>query len=198
VNRTRLSIVVCALVVVAAAGVAAAEETHRAELRVAYLERALGALRATPPAALAQASEYVHVLGRSTCASGVERLKVECLMTASRLYCKKSGDDKQRCQLDMDVIVSRLLGDAALISTDKRYQMMTRTKDYRRELARESRRLAGALAVEFRLQMGDAANDAELARKLDQYCLDQNDMPWQTCASSLLWFIVTETSGSAP
>ena len=120
-------------------------------------------------------------------------------MTASRLYCKKSGDDKQRCQLDMDVIVSRLLGDAALIPTDKRYQMMTRTKDYRRELARESRRLAGALAADFRLHTGEAGSDALLAKNIDDYCLataDENAMAWQTCASSLLWFIATETSAA--
>jgi hypothetical protein len=182
---------------VAAARVAAAEETHRAELRVAYIERALGALRETPKAALAQASEYVHVLGRSSCASGVERLKVECLMTASRLYCKKGGDDKQRCLIDMDVIVSRLLGDAGLISTEKRYQIMSHTKDYRRELARESRRIAGALAADFRLRMGEAGSDALLAKNIDGYCLatgDENAMAWQTCVSSLVWFIATETS----
>jgi hypothetical protein len=187
-----------ALALLGAPRFAAADATHGAGERVAYLERALAALRATPPAELQQATDYAHVLNRSSCASAVERLKIECLMTASRQYCKKRGSDAQRCAADMDVVVSRMLGDAQRISTEQRYQIMTHYKDYRRELARESRRLAGALAVEFRLQMGDAANDAELARKLDQYCLDQNDMPWQTCASSLLWFIVTETSGSAP
>jgi len=167
---------------------------------VAYVERALAALRATPPAELQQATDYAHVLNRSSCASAVERLKVECLMTASRQYCKKRGSDAQRCAADLDVVVSRMLGDAQLISTEKRYQIMTRYKDYRRELGRESRRLAGALAVDFHLRMGEAASDAELARKLDQYCLatgDENAMPWQACASSLAWFIVTETSGSS-
>jgi hypothetical protein len=74
---------------------------------------------------------------------------------------------------------------------------LTRGKDYRRELARESRRLAGALAVDFRLRMGDAADDARLARSIDQYCLasaDENAMPWQTCVASLLWFIATDGS----
>ena len=195
------ALVAVAVVVAAAPRRAAAEPTHGAAERVAYLERAMAALRATPPATLAQASDYAHLINRSSCASAVERLKVECLMTASRQYCKKRGSDAQRCAADLDVVVSRMLGDAQLISTEKRYQIMTRYKDYRRELARESRRLAGALAVDVRRRMGDAGSDAELARKLDQYCLatgDENAMSWQTCASSLLWFIVTETSGSAP
>jgi hypothetical protein len=188
------------LALVVAPRVAAADAKHDVPERVAYLERALAALRATPAAELAQANDYAHVLNRSSCASAVERLKVECLMTASRQYCKKRSD-AGRCAADMDVVVSRMLGDAQLISTEKRYQIMTQSKDYRRELARESRRLAGALAVDFRLRMGDATSDAELARKLDQFCLDTGDdhaMPWQACASSLLWFIVTETMRSAP
>jgi hypothetical protein len=176
-----------------------ADETHRAELRVAHIEAALGALRQTPAAALQQQNDYAHVLGRGACSSSVQRLKVECLMTASRRYCKKKSDSEtQRCQLDMDVIVSNLIGDAQLVSTEKRYQIMTRYKDYRRELANEIRRLQGALAVDFRLRSGDTADDAQLAPKIDRYCLattDENNLPWQTCVSSLVWFIGTERAG---
>jgi hypothetical protein len=188
---TRALVIACVL---AFGGAAPAEETHRAEQRIAYLERALAALRATPPEALAQSAHYAQVMSRSSCASDVERLQIECLMTASRQYCRKKGDDVARCSLALDVIVARLLGDGQLIPTEKRYEIMARAKDYRAELERESRRLAGALAVDFRLRMGEAATDAQLARNLDRYCLaagDDNGMPWQACASSLLWFIVT-------
>jgi hypothetical protein len=146
-------------------------------------------LRATPTEALSQASQYVQTLNRSSCATDVQRLKIECLMTASRQYCKKKRED---CTVTMDVVIAKLLGDAQLIPVDKRYQIMTRAKDYRHELERESRQLAGALAVDFRLRMGDAATDAQLARNLDDYCriaADDNEMPWQSCVSSLLWFI---------
>lgn len=174
---------------------AGAEETHGAAERVAYLTEALAALRATPAEALAQATNYAQVMSRSSCASELERLKLECLMTASRQYCRKRGGEAQRCAVDLDVIVAKLLGDAQLIPTERRYQIMTTSKDYRRALAEESRRLAGALAVDFRLRMGAATSDAELAPAIDRYCLassDDNAMPWQACASSLLWFIVTE------
>ena len=76
---------------------------------------------------------------------------------------------------------------------------MARAKDYRGELERERRRRAGALAVDFRLRMGAAASDAQLARDLDRYCLaasDDHAMPWQACVSSLVWFIVSESPGS--
>ena len=198
-TRARSLVVSLAVVVVvigAAAGDGAADQTHRAELRIAHIEEALGALRQTPAAALAQENEYAHVLGRGACSSSVQRLKVECLMTASRRYCRnKGGAETQRCQADMDVILSNLLGDAQLIPIEKRYRIMTREKDYRRALAQELRRIQGALAVDLRLRMGDAADDATLARNIDRYCLvttDENDMAWQTCVSSLVWFIGTE------
>lgn len=192
-----VAMVVGALVVGSA--VAGADETHGAAQRVAYLEEALAALRATPAETLAQATNYAQVMSRSSCASEVERLELECLMTASRQYCRKRGGEAQRCTIALDVIVAKLLGDAQLIPAEQRYQLMTTAKDYRRALADESRRLAGALAVDFRLRMGPAASDAELARAVDRYCLvasDDNAMPWQACAASLLWFIATESTGS--
>lgn len=179
--------------------VAGADETHGAAQRVAYLEEALAALRATPADALAQATNYAQVMSRSSCASEVERLKLECLMTASRQYCKKRGGETHRCAVDLDVIVAKLLGDAQLIPNEKRYQLMTTAKDYRRALAEESRRLAGALAVDFRLRAGPTTSDGELARAVNRYCLvasDDNAMPWQACAASLLWFIASESNGS--
>jgi hypothetical protein len=181
---TRALAAVCLL---AASGHAV--ETHGAAERVAWIERALAALRATPPEALAEATRYAQVMSRSSCASETERLAIECLMTAMRQYCRKKGDS---CTLVFDVILARLLGDAQRIPVEKRYQIMTRKRDYHRELERESRQLAGALAVDFRLRTGPARSDAQLARNLDQYCLtasDDNEMPWQACVSSLVWFI---------
>jgi hypothetical protein len=195
---TRALLLTTALLVASPA--APADETHRADQRVAHISSALSALRQTPPEALQQQTDYAHLLARGACSSSVPRLKVECLMTASRRYCRKNtGPDTQRCALDMDVIVSNLLGDVELVSIDKRYQIMTHYKDYRRELARELRRLQGALAVDFRMRSAATTDDdTELARKIDHYCLattDENNLPWQTCVSSLVWFIGTEREG---
>jgi hypothetical protein len=183
-----------ALVVVAASN-AVADETHRADQRQPQIARALAAVRETPAATLEQQSNYAHVLGRGACASSVERLAVECLMTAARRFCH-GKPDAQRCSDGMDVIVSNLLGEEQLIPIDKRYQIMTHSKDYRRELAHELRRTQGALAFDLRLRMGDAAGDAaRLAGNIDRYCLatgDEHDLAWPTCVSSLVWFIGTE------
>jgi hypothetical protein len=183
-----------ALVVVSTS--ASADETHRADQRADHIAHALAAIRQTPPASLKQESDYAHVLMRGACASSVERLQVECLMTAARRYCRnKSSADTQRCQDGMDVIISNLLGETQLIPLDKRYQIMTHEKDYRRALAHELRRIQGALAVDLRLRMGDTADDTGLATNIDRYCLatgDEHDLAWPTCVSSLVWFIGTE------
>jgi hypothetical protein len=205
---TRLSSFLVALTVAAIAATATprsaraqTQATHAADVRVPYIKAALEAIRATPFDALRQADNYARVLARGACSSSVARLKVECLMTASRRWCHgKGAAEAPRCQADMDVIVSNLLGDTQLISLEKRYQIMNHYKDYRRELAHETRRIQGALAVELRLRMGDAADDARLAANIDHYCLataDETNIAWQTCVSSLVWFIGTEDAFAA-
>jgi hypothetical protein len=184
--------IVCALAL-AATGRAAAEPTYRAEARAAYIAGALAAISESSADALHQASDYARALARGGCASGSQRLKVECLMTAARRYCRGRTDvDARRCPPMMDVIVSNVLADEQLITMTKRYEIMRRFKDYRRELARELRRIQGALAVDFRLRMGDAEDDPTMAKNIDAYCLatsDDTNLAWQTCVSSLVWFI---------
>jgi hypothetical protein len=197
VTRAGLFAIVVA-VAAHAAGSAAADETHRAEPRVAHIARALAAVRATAPPTLEEERAYAHVLARGACASSVERLQVECLMTATRRFCHgKTAAVGERCLDAMDIIVSNLLGEPQLIPLDKRYQIMTHAKEFRRELGNELRRRQGALAVDLRLRMGDADadDDAHLAADIDRYCLatgDEHDLAWPTCVSSLVWFIGTE------
>jgi hypothetical protein len=189
------ALVAVAVVTVAAVAPVHADPlpTHRADLRVAYLTGALAAVRDTPAETLAQGNEYARALARGACSSSVQRLKVECLMTAARRYCHNRGAaEAARCDVYMDVVTSNVLADEQLISAEKRYRMMRQFKDYRRELARETRRFQGALAADFRMRMGEASDDAAMAQHIDQYCLttsDETNLAWQTCAAALVWFV---------
>jgi hypothetical protein len=179
------------LLALALAAPARADESFRPAARVAYIAATLAAVRASDAGELRQVSEYARTLARGACSASVERLKVECLMTAARRFCKQRGD-ADRCDRDFDVVISNALADDQLIPPLKRYEIMRVNKDYRRALARELRRIQGALAVDFRLRTGEAADDAALAAHMDQFCLDTSDetnMAWQTCVSSLVWFI---------
>jgi hypothetical protein len=182
-----------ALALLGGAGRAAPIETHAVERRVAHIRSTLQAVQEARGDALTQATEYARVLVRGACSSGVERLKVECLMTAARRYCKGRGAaDAARCPLYMDEVLSTVLADEQLIPVERRYQIMRDHKDYRRALAEEARRLRGALAVDFRLRTGEATDDATLALNIDHYCLttsDESNLAVPTCVSSLIWFI---------
>jgi hypothetical protein len=178
-----------------------AAHTHDTAARTAYIAAALQAVATTPAAALHEAGEYARALAHGACSTGMRRLKVECLMTAARQYCK-GGDAgaARRCNLALDIIVSNVIADEQLISSEKRYQIMRAYKDYRRRLAEERRRLQGALAVDFRLRVGDTDEDARLAPAIDHYCLtyaDETNLAWPACVSSLVWFMRAEPEAHA-
>lgn len=157
--------------------------------RVAYLDAALAAVQGARPELLAQGAEYAGVMERGACASSAVRLKVECLMTAARKFCKGR---EAGCATVMDVVVSNVLAEAQLVSTERRYDIMREHRDWRAELGRELRRLQGALAVDFKLRTAGAAASESLGARIDGYCVaaaDKSNLAWQVCASSLVWFI---------
>ena len=187
------ALAVVALVAAAAPAVAA---SHDAEARVAQLTAALAAVRDAPPAALQRAGDYLRALHRGGCSSGVARLQVECLMTAARRYCKRGEAELHGCLVVLDVLASNVLAEEQWIGPERRYELMRANRDWRHALAAELRRAEGALAVDFHLREGDAAEDAALARKIDHFCLvssDDTNLAWQTCAATLVWFVERES-----
>lgn len=170
-----------------------AEPVYAPAARVSHLTAALAAVRRTPADVLVQAYQYVAVYERGSCSSSSERLRVECMMTASRRFCqKRPAAEAADCALYLDVVTSNLLAEKRLVPTERRYEIMKRVRDWRAEVGRELKRQQGELAVDFRLRMGEPKDDAELAKNVDAYCLqtpDATGLSWQVCASSLLWFI---------
>jgi len=173
--------------IVALAAFARAEErqSYRAESRVAYVERALEAVRAAPAHQLQRADEYMRAMMRNACASGIDRLRVECMVTASRRYCAEHNNDAARriaCGAYVDVLASRALAEeaAALFDGDDR--------------TRDLRRAAAHLAIDFALSEGARAHgDASIATAIDRFCMDAASSTrtpaWQTCAATLIWTV---------
>jgi hypothetical protein len=182
------------LVVLAAAPAAPVVQTYAPAARVAHLEQVIGAVKRTPGEVLAQAYQYVAVYERGACSSSSERLRVECMMTAARRFCQKRPKaELNDCGLYLDMVVSNLLAEKRLVPTERRYEIMRRSHDWRREVGRELKRMQGELAVDFHLRMGEASDPHALATDVDTFCLqtpDETGLSWQICASSLLWFVV--------
>ncbi len=159
--------------------------------RVRHLQAALESIQQASPAVLDQAYTYLVAMERGACASDNGRLHTDCLITASRRFCRTGGKaEGERCPLFMDVIASNVMAERELVSDAERYEMMRTQKDYRRELVRRVKRLQGALAVELGLAAG--ARRASAPEEVDRYCLataDKSRLSWQSCAAALLWFI---------
>jgi hypothetical protein len=166
---------------------------YRADLRIGYIARALSAVADTSAGQLQQSLDYVRMLAHGACSAGAQRLRVECLIVAVQRHCHDlAGADATRCPLYMDVLVSNVLADERLIPIDRRYHIVQTNVDYRAALAAELRRVEGRLAVDFRLATGDARDPSGLAPNIDRYCLataDDTTFSYQTCVSSLVWFI---------
>ena len=172
-------------------------QTHDVAHRVSHLSSALEAVRQAPAAFLGQAYEYASAMERGACASGVLRLKVECLMTASRRFCKGR---EASCPFLMDVVVSNVLAEARFVPAERKYEIMKTHRDYRAEVAREIRRIQGGMAMDFRLRSMDAPSEEPLPARIDTYCVataDKSNLSWQECASSLVWFIGTAEPAKA-
>ena len=170
--------------------------------RVAYVESALNAVQNAPSEVLQQAHANLAVYERGACVSASQRLRSECLMSAAKRFClKRPKVELPECALYTDVVVSNLIAEKQLIPTDERYEIMKRSKDWRREMARKTRRLQGALAADFGLQAGISADNATLSKKIDSYCTtsaDQTNLSWQTCVASLAWFIGSRALDTEP
>jgi hypothetical protein len=92
----------------------------------------------------------------------------------------------------MDVIVSNALADDRFIPPEQQYRIARANQDYRRAIAHELRRIQAALVVDFRLHDGESEEPGQMAANIDRYCLasaDDTSLPYQTCVSSLVWFI---------
>ena len=187
------ALLVGALVAVSVPGAADPPKPFGVEARVAHIAGALAAVAEASPAALKEGLDYARVLDRGACSAGAQRLRVECLIVAVQRYCHDRGEaEARRCALYMDVVVSNALADRRLIPPERRYQIVRANPDYRPALAREVRRIQGTLAVDFRLQTGEAKDNATLAANIDRYCLagvDDALFSYQACVSSLVWFI---------
>ena len=171
---------------------AEAQKPYRMDARVAYIRATLSALTEATPAELQQETDFARGLERGACSAGAYRLRVECLLVAMKRYCHERAETEGRCMRTLDVIASNVLGDERLIPTEKRYQIIRENRDYRPALARELLRIQGTLAVDFRLRTGDAEDLDTMAANIDHYCVtsaDETKLSYQTCASSLVWFI---------
>lgn len=160
--------------------------------RVARLQALIEAAQRTPGDTLVRAYEQASLSERGACAAGNRRIRVDCMIAAAKKHCEAQTNTAD-CLAYADVIVSNVLAEQQWVPTARRYEIMQQTKDWRREVAREIRRMQAALAADLRLRTkGSLEGTPSLARAIDSYCAGsafETGLSWQICASSLVWFI---------
>lgn len=179
------------LLVAQASPARAESDAYRTEARVAHIRGAIGAVSQATPAQLREGFDYARAMERGACSAGATRLRVECLIVATRKYCHDHEADRG-CPLYMDIVVGNVLADTRLIPPERRYQIIRANIDYRPALAKELHRIQGELAVDFRLHAGDVSEPGALAASIDKFCLesaDETKMSYPICVASLVWFI---------
>ena len=142
--------------------------------------RALAAVRATPAETLAQASDYAReLMRRASCASERRAARsVECLMTAARRYCRQAR--RARRSAAPSTWTSSSATSSATGSSSRTREALPDHDAAPRTTAAswrdETRRIQGALAVDFRLRMGRRATTTRAwPRGIDRYCLATGD-----------------------
>lgn len=166
-------------------------EAYRAEARIAHIRGAIGAVSQASATQLREGFDYARAMERGACSAGATRLRVECLIVATRKYCRDHEADRG-CPLYMDIVVGNVMADTRLIPPERRYQIIRANIDYRPALAKELHRIQGELAVDFRLHAGDVSEPGALATSIDKFCRDSADetkMSYPICVASLVWFI---------
>ncbi|MEL6339269.1 MAG: hypothetical protein AAFP04_09520 [Myxococcota bacterium] len=170
--------------------------------RQGYLEEALVGLTALPSEKVSDIRRYVNATSRNKCRSEVYRLRIQCLLQATRRNCRgfTAGDPRTYCEAASDVIVVNKLAEEAFLSVETRYEIMKK-RDFRRELTRELDRryatLTADLVVSGRVNKCAERDYLCQSRGIDAYCLEhaeQSDLSWHYCAAAIAWFIATSAN----
>jgi hypothetical protein len=178
---------------VAASSVAAAEPP-----RVAYVARALAAVRELGAAGRASLDRALYDASRVRCHADAGPPSASCLVDAATAIC--AGD--RRCEAAADIIVTNLRATNAWVDQATRFRLVRGSADYHAALAAELRRRFAALAAELALAGGgDGAAIDRLCVERDRAvhaCRDGDDacvpsVPWSRCVAALVWYV-----GSSP
>jgi hypothetical protein len=161
--------------------------------REAHLTASLGELKRSSPQAIENLSQYFNMVSRTVCRSDDEALMRTCLEEQARRNCSKKSAS---CREISDVIIVNKLNEKKFVSPEERFRLMQKAGgSFGTAYSQLLWRKYAFLATELMLFPGAGCTDdgpACLGRAIDEYCLanaDPKSIPWQACASAVVWFI---------
>lgn len=183
----------------------AVDVTYDEDARQSYVAESLEGLAAIVPEKRADISRYVDATAQTRCRSEIYRLRIQCLLLATRRNCRgfKKGEARKQCELASDIIVTNKLSEDAFLSVQTRYEAMKQS-NFRLALTRELRRRYASLTAEMALSgrgRNCGGDRACLAEAIDGYCeenSDASDLSWHRCAAAIVWFMSTKEETTIP
>ncbi len=168
-------------------GQAAAD--HGRPHRVAYLSRAVDAVRHLGSDGRGALADAMQTGARRRCRSDRGEPSIGCLIDLARTHCESQPPtSRAACHLAADVAVTNLLSESELVDEATRVRFVNRGGDYRAAMRAELRVRYAALAADFALAEPGAAGD--LPARIDRFCArPDRELAWQRCAAALVWYI---------
>ncbi len=167
-----------------------------------YLEDTLDAILKADSKALTNADEYVQAIAQSRCRSSHLALRMECLIQEAKRYCNaiRQATEKKDCHLYADILVVNRLSEGAFLDRSEKYRIMSKYKDYRKQIGKELLYKYAAIVAEFKISgeieeswlEDELPPNQKLAVGIRNFCSEfsnRNKMSWQSCVGAVVWFI---------
>jgi hypothetical protein len=158
--------------------------------RIAYLERALAAVRGLDIEPRRALAAELRLGARRRCRADVATPALACLLDVARATCEREPAARRpACHLVADVIVTNQQAESELVDEATRARFVARGGDYRAALDAELRVHHAELAAE--LALAEPGPDSDLPRRIDRFCAGPRPLAWQRCAAAIVWYIGT-------
>lgn len=170
--------------------------------RVAKIVKSLMAFREKKEQLAENLERYLSSIARGACRAEDDALVATCLEEHARRNCAAmSGHARSRCAAISDVIVTNQVNEKQFISREERFALLQKSgaTTFSAAYSKIVLRKYALVTTEFLLTQPDCSSIDDmacLARSIDDYCLkhaDVRNLPWQGCASSIIWFLGTSS-----
>ncbi len=177
------------LALLLALGGAAAADTYARPSRVAYLARALEAVRRLGVEGRSDLAGALQTGARRRCRADRGEPSIACLIDLARAHCEAQPHARRAaCHLAADVVVANLLSESELVDEATRVRFVNQGGDFRAAMRAELLVQYAALAAEFGL--AEPGADIDLPARIDSFCArPERALAWQRCAAALVWYI---------
>jgi hypothetical protein len=157
--------------------------------RVAYLGRALSALRSLGAGGRSALEEELHAGARRRCRADRRPPSVPCLLELADATCDaRPAEARAPCHLAADVVLTNQLSENELVDEATRNRLVAGSyrDGMRAALAARRRALAADMVL------SPAGRGEDVAGRIDRFCASGSDLAWQRCAAALLWYVAEQ------